>query len=247
MSRLRIATWNLERDDNNSHPVDEQISRIRIYNPDIIVLTETDDGVDLSQYGYHKASTAPKDNGKYCAVIWSKYVIQQSFTSYDSGTAVCSLVSTSLGSLLIYGTIITYAMDGVDNGMDKWEEHINEIGKQGRDWRKLRDFAGGSIPLCVAGDFNQTRCNCRYATKDTHQALDKALANSSLECLTEADFGKEGMLKPDPKKKYPRSNVDHICVTRGFAPRRAEAFAWDHFTESGNFLSDHNGVYVDFY
>jgi hypothetical protein len=247
MSRLRIATWNLERDDSNSHPVDEQIGRIRIYNPDIAILTETDDDVDLSPYGYHKASTAPKQDGKYCAVIWSKYVIQDSFVTYDSETAVCSLVSTSLGSLFIYGTIITYAMDGVDKGMNMWEEHINEIRKQGQDWRRLRDSTGGAISLCVAGDFNQTRCNYRYATKDTRQALDDALANSGLECLTQADFGKDGMLKPDPKKQYPRSNVDHICVTRGFAPRKTDAYAWDHFTESGQFLSDHNGVYVDFY
>jgi len=129
----------------------------------------------------------------------------------------------------------------------KWERHLDEIARQGEEWKKIIDQGERSIPLCVAGDFNQTRHNYAYATKQTRQNLDRVIQDCDLEFLTESDFGHEGMLKPMPGKDYPRSNIDHVCITKGFAPTRHESFAWHNYTESGEYLSDHNGVYVDLF
>lgn len=108
MSKLRIATWNLQHASTNGPSSTLQIARLRTFNPDIIVLTETDDDVDLSLYGYHSACSEKNDYGKYCSVIWSKYPFTEKYQTYETDTAVCAQVDTQLGPLIVYGTIITY-------------------------------------------------------------------------------------------------------------------------------------------
>lgn len=102
------------------------------------------------------------------------------------------------------------------------------------------------MPLVIAGDFNQTRDNSfrTYGTKFGRELLSMKLSQCRLCCLTTEDFGATGKLSIDPSKGWTRNNIDHICVTdKAFTVN--DVGAWDHFTESGKFLSDHNGVYVD--
>ena len=219
MSKLRIATWNLDHASNSSRPVDLQIARVREFNADIVILTETCDAVDLSRYGYHSAQTEKNDYGKYCSVISSKFPFRKSYLTHDPATAVCREVETPLGPLIIYGTIITYRDDKGEGGTSKrWDEHLREIDKQGANWHDIQGQANRHVPLCVAGDLNQTRDGShRYSTKETIARLDAQLTENALDCLTEEDFEVTKKLLPDPGKGYTRSSVDQICISRGFS------------------------------
>jgi endonuclease/exonuclease/phosphatase family metal-dependent hydrolase len=119
--------------------------------------------------------------------------------------------------------------------------------RQGDDWHSLRREIGRGNPFFVCGDFNQTRDGSNaYCSKGSQSILmlDEQLNRNHLICLTEENFGKSRKISPDPKKGYPRNNIDHICATKDVF-KVTEIGAWDHFEDSGIFLSDHNGVYVD--
>ena len=105
----------------------------------------------------------------------------------------------------------------------------------------------GQKPFVVCGDFNQTRDGSNaYCSKDGESIslLNEQLIRNNLTCLTEEDFGRTGNLKADPKKSRPRNNIDHICISHD-AFTVSDVGAWDHFTESEIYMTDHNGVYVD--
>lgn len=246
MGIIRIATWNLDHASNSSRPVAKQIEKILNINPDILIMTETCDEVDLSEHGYSSVTCQQNEYGKYCSVIWSKHPIESIIPTYDVETAVCALVKINSKPILVYGSIITYAGDkGIDGKSKYWEEHYKEIGRQGDDWSRILQ-ANPRIPFCVAGDFNQTRDGGQgtYGTPKGRALLTEQLERNSLICLTEEDYGATGRLTPDPKKGWARSNIDHICLSRGIF-EVVDTGAWDHFTDDGVYLSDHNGVYVD--
>lgn len=246
---MRVATWNLDHASNSSRPIDLQIQQIRSIAPDILVLTETCDGVDLAPFGYTAALTERNKFQKYWSVIWSKYLSLKTIPTYDPETAVCAEIDTPLGRIIVYGTIITYFGDaGSDGKSPYWYEHHKAIGQHGDDWSKIffEDY-GCRLPLIVAGDYNQPRDGSKYnRSKDglNIKLLDEQLERNQLACLTSEDFRLAGKLSVDPVKKFVRSNIDHICATRD-AFRVCSIGAWDHFTKDIVFMSDHNGVYVD--
>jgi endonuclease/exonuclease/phosphatase family metal-dependent hydrolase len=245
---MRIATWNLDHASNNSRPVSLQVDQIKKIAPDILVLTETCEDVDLRADGYgFTLATTKNCHGKNYSTIWSKFPIKKIYSTFDPETAVCAEIETSIGSVIVYGTIITYHGDqGPDGESKPWTEHYKAIEAHGEDWFRILQECGQKVPIVVAGDFNQTRDNSSrtYGTKFGRDLLSRELSRCALRCLTTEDFGAIGKLNIDPSKDWTRNNIDHICMTD-------EAFtvfhvgAWDHFTESGRFLSDHNGVYVD--
>jgi len=241
---LRIATWNLDHAKNSSRPIDLQRAIILQKKPDIIVLTETCEAVNLTGHGYQVVYPERKNSyGKYDAAIWSKYRIFRSFKTTDEELSVCALTSSPLGDVMIYASIIPYRdYKGADNNSKAWVEHYKAIKHLGDDLTTLQRETSQTMPLFVAGDFNQTRDDSQgtYGTKEGRQMLGEMLERNNLTCLTEENY----KLKLDPKKGWPRNNVDHICMTRGaFSVVASEA--WDHFTEGEIYLSDHNGVYVD--
>ncbi|RUM39395.1 MAG: hypothetical protein DSY57_01275, partial [Desulfobulbus sp.] len=130
-----------------------------------------------------------------------------------------------------------------------WQMHKENIMLQSADWLKIL-ADNPAIPLCVAGDFNQTRDGNKggYGTTDCRNLLTQALEICNLCCVSEEDFGKNGKLHKDPKKGYPRRNIDHICLSKSLLDNLEYIFigAWDQFTENGQYMSDHNGVFVDF-
>jgi hypothetical protein len=177
-------------------------------------------------------------------VVWSKWPIEQAIDTYDAETAVCGRVKSPFGSLIIYGTILTYHGDrGPDNTSGPWEEHHKEIVRQGTDWCAIQSQFK-SVAFIVAGDFNQTRDgSSRYRSSRGVQLLDEQLVRNNLNCLTEEDFGANGKLTPHPKKGSYRHNIDHICISEGHFKAK-QVGAWDHFTATQE-LSDHNGIFVD--
>lgn len=245
---MRVATWNLDHAYNASRPIQLQINKIVEINPDIIVVTETCESISLQDYGYKVCYPQQKNShGKYCVGIWSKYPVLSSPVIQETMLAVCAEIDSPLGKLLVYGTIIPYhGYKGSDGKSGAWEEHYKAIEKQGSDWTALLNTFK-NIPLIVAGDFNQTRDGSKqsYGTEKGRQLLSDKLTLNKLVCLTEENFGASGKLSIDPKKAKVRNNIDHICTSSSFLKPHYVG-AWDHFTDDNLFLSDHNGVYLDF-
>lgn len=243
--KIRIASWNLDHAYNSSRPVLQQIETIRRISPDILVLTETCEQVDLTPYGYAGLYTQKNEYGKYYTAIWTRFPIVRKHETTDAELTVCTQLATAVGDLLVYGTIITYHGDkGMEGNSGAWVEHYKAIGVQGDDWARLRTET--NLPLIVAGDFNQTRDGSKrtYGTNHGRSLLSAQLERNSLVCLTTEDFGANGKLKADPDKGWARNNIDHICVTENMF-KVDEVGAWDHFADDRVYLSDHNGVYVD--
>jgi endonuclease/exonuclease/phosphatase family metal-dependent hydrolase len=243
---MRVATWNLDHASNSSRPIDLQIQKILSVAPDIVILTETCDEVDLTTYGYFSQWTERNRYQKYWSVIWSRYSMLRSIRTYDAETAVCAEIATPLGNVIVYGTIITFFGDKGPNGISPhWYEHHKAIKEHGDDWERIH--YNEKLPLIVAGDFNQPRDGSKFnRSKDglNISMLDAELKRNHLKCLTIENFELTGKLDIDPVKGYVRSNIDHICVTDNFFSMETVG-AWNHFTTEHVFMSDHNGVYVD--
>lgn len=245
---MRIANWNLDHASNGARRVTRQVDQLRTINPDIVVLTETCEQVDLSPLGHRVVYPRIRNEyGKFDVAIWSKFPVVRILPTTNEELTVCAQIESPLGDLLVYGTIIPYhGYKGPAKTSAAWVEHYKAIEDQARDWASIRAATGFKLPLFVAGDFNQTRDNSVgiYGTNEGRQQLGDALLNNELVCLTTENFGENGKLKVDPKKERARNNIDHICVTRSRF-NIDYVGAWDHFTDAGIYLSDHNGVYVD--
>lgn len=246
---FRIATWNLDHPKRGNR-LPEQMEELAKISADIIVLTETSRGANLSHMGYAGVSSIPylvEKKERNSSAIWSKWPIECAISTYDDETATCAKIKAPFGNLLVYGTILTWKMDRwPDSNGALWSLHDKEIERQGDDWNRIRGLFP-DVPLVVAGDFNQVRDGVgSYHSPKGIGLLDTELRRNNLHCETEVDFGAEGLLNVNPWNKRSetyRHNVDHICVTTGRFEAEP-AGAWDHFTTSHE-LTDHNGVFVD--
>ncbi len=257
--KYRIANWNLERPVKSTKKLTLAIEKIQEINPDIIILTETSSLVDLGpKYSVSQTQEYNDLPNEQWAAIWSKWPIEKEIKTFDSNRTTCALIQAPFGKLIVYATIIPYHNAGVFDGgkygyapkaYKAWQMHKENIILQSADWLKIL-ADNPNIPLCVAGDFNQTRDGNKggYGTIDCRNLLTQALEICNLRCVTEEDFGKNGKLHKDPKKGYPRRNIDHICISNSLLDKLNNIYigAWDHFTENGKYMSDHNGVFIDF-
>jgi len=252
--RFKIANWNLERPKQNSKKTKPALEKIKEINADIIVLTETSNAVDLSSYYPYKVSTEAFERtpDEQWVTIWSKWKIIKQIPTFDNNRTVSCIIETPFGETIFYGTIIPYHQAGVSGvrygnlNYKPWEYHEKDLYKQSENWSELLNKE--KIPLFVIGDFNQSRYNNQgYGTKKVRQILTDLLSNLDLRCVTEIDFSKE-YLSPDPKKGKTRNNIDHICISEILLNKMKEykVGAWNHFTEQGIYMSDHNGVYIEF-
>lgn len=258
-SSYRVANWNVERPLKPSKKVELAINKIKDINPDLLILTETSDIVDLRQNYFVSQTESYADlPNEQWAAIWSKWPIEKEITTFDSKRATCALINAPFGKIIVYATIIPYHNAGVLDGgkyeyapqkYKAWQMHKENIILQSADWLQTSGEYPG-IPLIVAGDFNQTRDGKKggYGTIDSRNLLTKALEICNLCCVTDEDFSENGKLKPDPKKGYTRRNIDHICISNFLHERFSNISigAWDHFTDDGTYMTDHNGVYIDF-
>ena len=251
----KISTWNLERPRPNTKKTGLAIEKIFEENSDIIVLTETSNAVDLSSTYPYSISTKPYERTptEQWVTIWSKWQIVEQLKTVDNQRTVCGIVESPFGKIILYGTIVPYHMAGVSGvrygnlNYKTWEYHEKDLYAQSENWLELRK-SNENLPLIVAGDFNQTRFNgIGYGTKKIRKVLTQILKELEMNCVTEIDFSKN-YLTEDPRKGKTRSNIDHICVSNSLinSLKSYNAGAWNHFTENGQFMSDHNGVYLEF-
>lgn len=190
----KVSNWNVERPKHDTVKTNLVISKILELNTDIIVLTETSDAVDISNYYPYSISTLSYDRtpGEQWVTIWSKWEIIEEIKTFDNYRTVCAKIKSPFGKMAIYGTIIPYHMAGVSGvrygnlNYKAWEFHEKDLYKQSADWEKL---SKNDCPLFVIGDFNQCRSNTRgYGTMKVRRILTDLLKKNDLTCVTEIDF-----------------------------------------------------------
>ena len=250
----KIANWNLERPKSKTKKTKLAIEKILEINADIIVLTETSKSVDLREFYPFQISTKSYERtpDEQWVTIWSKWEILKQIETFDNFRTVSGTIKSPFGDIIVFGTIIPYHQAGVSGirygnlNYKIWEYHEKDLYAQSENWKKLIETE--NLPLFVIGDFNQTRFNNQgYGTARVREILTNLLIETDLECVTEIDFS-EKYLTEDPIKKKIRNNIDHICISRNLLNqmKNYEVGAWNHFTEQGKFMSDHNGVYIEF-
>jgi hypothetical protein len=73
------------------------------------------------------------------------------------------------------------------------------------------------------------------------------LNNLEMICVTEVDFSNSYLTK-DPRNGKIRNNIDHIYISNSLVKKMKHIHvgAWDHFTGECKYMSDHNGVFIEF-
>ncbi len=250
----KIANWNLERPKPKTEKTKLAIEKIKEINADIIVLTETSTAVDLFEIYPYKISTLSFERtpNEQWVTIWSKWKIIKQIETFDNHRTVCGVIKSPFGNVTIFGTIIPYHQAGVSGARygnlnyKAWEYHEKDLYAQSENWKEI--MQAEQNPMFIIGDFNQSRFNNRgYGTNKVRQILTEILSNLDLKCVTEIDFSQKYLTK-DPKKEKVRNNIDHICISNQLIRHmgKYEVGAWNHFTEQGKFMSDHNGVFIEF-
>lgn len=241
---MKIITWNLERPRLRSPKNSRRIERILESEPDIALLTETHEAIDLGR-GYKAVSTAPSPRkpreGEAVAAIWfrtDRYSQGRRFETTDPREAVCVELLSPQRKIMAYASIIPYhGYKGPNGASSAWEEHEKAIEWHRKDWTRLRrEYPDHE--LVVGGDFNQARDGVgQYGNADVRCLLTDAFKAAELTCVTEEDFVASGKLAG-------RHSVDHICLSSSLAEAVCHVDAWEG-TEEGVKLSDHNGVAVE--
>ena len=249
---MRIATWNVERPRNNTAPRSQRVlDKIQEVAADIWILTETHDAI-CPGLVYYDASTPTVSEppvlhaaGEHKTTIWSRWPISEQWETATPHRAVCAIIETPLGGLVVYGTVIPYHGAHWPYGTARnWDAHYAAIATQGADWSRLRR----KYPihgLCVAGDLNQTRTGrLWYGSKWGRALLDLALSENQLVGVTQADFSAAQKLTQEDRALLTQC-IDHICLDGRWANLVQQIGIWPRHTASGEPLSDHSGVYVD--
>lgn len=234
-NHFRIGTWNLDRSGIRKRDrAESQIGKIMGLDADVWILTETHSS--LSVHGYFSEASEMDSSfhfeGESCAAIWSRYPLQKIDTE-DPLSTVCVEIQSPLGPILVYGTIITYAWDGVKEGEAKpWERHRNAVDQQTKEWKALQVQYPRHL-RCIAGDFNMNLYGRHwYGVNDAREKVRLGLNEAGLACITMVDL-------EVPPHNLRHQTIDHICLSDNFkADITVEVWQGDN-------LSDHNGVLVD--
>ncbi|GAB4371162.1 MAG: hypothetical protein Kow00121_12470 [Elainellaceae cyanobacterium] len=231
-NHLKIATWNIDHPRQGSLKNSAILAKIQEINADIWILTETNSVISPGE-GYKPVATQPENGrakGQNYTTLWSRYPIKRTLMTKEAQLAVCAEVDLgeAIGHLVVYGTIITWADDGVRSGeAKKWQRHYESIAWHSENWATLNQ----GVPFCVAGDFNETLSEpFAYGTKQGRELLHTALERSHLVCVTAGS-----------EMGY---NIDHICLSADWAKRVEGVEKWEALREDGKPVSDHYGITI---
>jgi hypothetical protein len=236
-STLRIATWNVEYASTNRNL--QRLALIHAADADIWVLTETQDGLDLGS-SYSALHSDPRPDKRPPArwvTIWSRHPLIERVAVRDPMRTAAALYATSLGKVLVYGTVMPWHSDrGPTGAAPNWTEHHRVVPEQSNEWNELRERYADAA-LCTAGDFNMTLGGrCTYGTMEGRRSLLEGLAASGLACVTRTEHVPHG--------KLAHPHIDHICVPDRWAAGSRVVEAWPG-TIDGVRLSDHSAVVVE--
>ena len=219
---MKIATWNIERPTSTSKRLPSIIQRLKDVDADILILTETNDTIDLGEVYTTFHTSELKETfykaGEKRVSIYSKYKSNEQLKTFREDTSLCVILQTPLGDLAVYGTIIG------TNG-SKGHNFTDDLALQLIDF----DNIAANYNLCIAGDLNITFGDNYYYTKDGRDKLNSSFTKLNLVNLT------SGI----------QNNIDHIVITKSFIGERAHQVEnpWNNPPDS-KIYSDHQGVAV---
>lgn len=205
---------------------------------DIWVLTETSDAIRVHD---HRAPSTPIENyhgnGECLTAIHSRWPIGRVHTTWDALSCVCAEVTSPVGPLVVYGTVVPYAnYRGLKGTSRRWQEHRAAIAELADDLRRIRALRP-EAEFVLAGDFNQSRDGSGwYEDAQSVAALTEALQEAGLTCVTQQPRQQLGLEQ--------RSTVDHICLSDRLVAALQDVWAWSGSTQEGLRMSDHNGIGV---
>ncbi len=249
---MRIATWNVERPGSCSSERSQRITdKIGEINADIWILTETNDSIiPGTEFSIASTPTIVADpiyhrQGEHKTSIWSRWPIVEVFRTATPHRAICAILNTPDGKLMVYGTVFPYHGAKWPYGTTRnWDAHYAAIATQAADWIRLRR-EHPDAGFCIGGDFNQYRPERRnYGTRWGRLLLDLALAENSLTGITQIDFPAAWNLSGKDSDLLEKS-IDHICMDSNWAESVKKVAIWPGKSDDNGYLSDHCGVFVD--
>lgn len=241
MHSFRIANWNLDGYRSGAKGrLPQQLDVLQALLPDVVVLTEVRDTTQLPgmQFNWSNPGQPPyqaSDRAVGIASRWNAEVLPVR----DGRLSVCValMAPLPLGRIVVYGTIIPYAQDGVRQGLARsWERHNRAIDDVVADMQALRSNPSyRDARTVLAGDFNTSLDGSRwYGHPQARERLIEGLGRHGLTCHTTEDIR--------ATRAADRAIVDHVWSSTDL--KAAEpVHVWCHRAEPGR-LSDHNGVAV---
>ncbi len=239
MNKLHIATWNLDGYGSGAAKrLPFQIETLFALRADVLVLTEVRDTTRLPgmQFWWSAEGTgtyASRDRAVGIASTWEGYSLDVA----DSRLSVCVSLDLPppLGRVVVYGTVIPYAMDGVRQGVaTPWERHRNAVADIVGDLARLRsDPALSGASFVLAGDFNTCLDGSGwYGEPKARLSLVEGLERAGMHCHTLENIRQT--------RGATRALVDHVWAS-GNLSLLEPLQIWCDRDEPGR-LSDHNGV-----
>jgi endonuclease/exonuclease/phosphatase family metal-dependent hydrolase len=215
---MKIATWNIKRPKQNDKEIPLIIDILRNINADILVLTETNEFLDLDN-GYNCFhSENAKENyykvGEKRVSIYSKYNSIRYIKTFREDTSICQTLQTPFGNLAVYATIIGIEGNRKPNFKEDLEQQLLDF-----------DKVASENNLCICGDFNVSFGDNYYFTKSGRQKLNNSFEKLGLKNLT---------------SEIPQ-NIDHIVLTKNFIAGKTITFDTWNLDKK---LSDHIGVSI---
>ncbi|MES2380282.1 MAG: endonuclease/exonuclease/phosphatase family protein [Bacteroidota bacterium] len=217
---MKIATWNIERLKHKTN-LATITSILNGLQADILVLTETDKQVVLSNYPYCISTPAlisdepqnylPTENR---VTIYSKYEIVNQYATFNEYTSLCVTLKTEQGDLVVYGTIM-----GVYG--NRHADFKTDLAQQIIDFDKFSTHNN----LCIVGDYNISFNDNYYFTNWGREQLLDSFNKHNIELIT---------------SQMPAC-IDHIAMSIFFLNKR-KVLVTDWFYSK---LSDHKGVLVE--
>lgn len=219
---MKIANWNIERLKHKAK-LNSITNLLEELNADILVLTETDSRVQLSNYKFCFSTPnlieiapdyyLPTENR---VSIYTNFELVRIFETYDKYTALCVELKTELGNLIVYGTII-----GIYG--NRHENFKTALSKQLIEFDRL----SAESNFCVIGDYNISFSDNYYFTSFGRDELKKSFSKNAITILT----------------KDRTECIDHIAISENFlVDIETEIDEWNYDKK----LSDHKGIWVDF-
>ncbi|MCH5193428.1 MAG: endonuclease/exonuclease/phosphatase family protein [Oscillospiraceae bacterium] len=218
---MKIAAWNVERL-KHKKDLNAILSECGRISADILVLTETDERVTPE---YKNCFRTPLLKGistpsvyadtENRVSVFTNYECVGRLPTYDEKTAVCAVLRTEKGDLLVYGTIM-----GI-NG-NRRTSYREDLVRQLED---INRYVKEGYNICVAGDFNCSFGDNYYFTNYGRDQMLKVFSDHNIDILT---------------KDRPEC-IDHIAISNTFIGNAGFCIEEWNYDKS---LSDHKGIAV---
>jgi endonuclease/exonuclease/phosphatase family metal-dependent hydrolase len=229
----RFLVWNLQRQRPESPKSNAQTDTILKFKPDVAIFTETWLG-NTQKMGGHEVSVfggvwSRTDPNERKILLWSKTpfkdVVECAFEDSVVGRIVAATTTIPSGTVRVVGVCIPYHAANtrrIMNPMKMWSEHRHYL----VELAKFLTQQNPSIPLVVAGDFNQ-RIPSTFPPKDVQQSLLNSLGQTKL--LTSGEVGEN-------KTKL----IDHLSASSHFQLQGLEIIQPTLIGKTA--ITDHIGV-----